>query len=155
MQLQMTTADATGTDRNGSRASNLHQRGFVSVPSYTLCCWASSALPANLIFLVLLQYTELGSGQVRGLAEIPDLLLDKHEALEAKKSVVLIGVPGVHMLVKFTWTTTHSLGKAVTQHQLPQLSCGAATAPADAITAMQSQSLAARQTTRLIQKTED
>ena len=48
------------------------------------------ALPANLILLVLLEDAELRRGQVTGLAEVPDLLLDKHETLKAEELVVLV-----------------------------------------------------------------
>ena len=62
--------------------------------------------PADFIFLVLFENAELRSGQVAGLAEVPDLLLDKHEPLKAEESVVLVGVPGVHMLVELACTSS-------------------------------------------------
>ena len=65
------------------------------------CAKQQTSIPANLILLVLLQDAELRGGQVTRLAEVPDLLLNKHEPLKAEEPVVLIGVPGIHMLVEF------------------------------------------------------
>lgn len=47
-------------------------------------------LPADFILLILLEYAELWCSKITGFAEIPDLLLDKHEALKAEEIVVLV-----------------------------------------------------------------
>lgn len=86
-------------------------------------CYAKqqSAIPANLIFLVLLQDAELRSGQVAGLAEVPDLLLHKHEPLKAEEPVVLVGVPCVDMLVEFACKPARAQARSLFNSSMPAI----------------------------------
>ena len=86
-------------------------------------CYAKqqSAIPANLIFLVLLQDAELRSGQVAGLAEVPDLLLHKHEPLKAEEPVVLVGVPCVDMLVEFACKLARAQARSLFNSSMPAI----------------------------------
>ena len=66
-------------------------RTLLLIRMVTLCYRAERlALPADLILLVLLEDAELRRGQVTGFAEVPNLLLDKHETLKAEELVVLV-----------------------------------------------------------------
>lgn len=53
-------------------------------------CHNCHPLPAYFILLILLEYAELWCSKITGFAEIPDLLLDKHEALKAEEIVILV-----------------------------------------------------------------
>lgn len=78
-------------------------------------CLCDSKSPSDLVFLVLLEYAELRCGKITRLGEIPDLLLDKHEAFKAEKAVLLVAVPCVHVLIELAYshymkmTATHAL----------------------------------------------
>ena len=101
-----------------------------------MCIQASSALPAEFIFLELLQDAELRGGQVSRLAEVPDLPLHKHEPLKAEEAVVLIGVPQIYMLVKLACTNQQLVATksiqataAITRlHKLASMAAAAAAA---------------------------
>ena len=68
--------------------------------------WAS---PSDLVLLVFLEYAELRCGKVARLGEVPNLLLNKHEAFKAEKTVLLIAVPCVYMLVELAYKHTKGI----------------------------------------------